>query len=60
MLPSHKVPQEAADGEGRAIRGDFLDEAMPEVSLRESMSGGSVKAGSTGKRDGGKRHRSRT
>lgn len=59
MLPSNKVPQEAADGEVRAIRGDFLEEAMPKLSLRERIQVGSVKAGSTGKRKGGNRYRSR-
>lgn len=37
MLPSNKVPQEEADGEERAIREDFLEEVMPEISLRERI-----------------------
>lgn len=37
MLPSNKVLQEVADGEGRAIRGDILEEVMPEISLRERI-----------------------
>lgn len=45
---------------GRAIRGDFLEAVRPKLSLRDRIQEGSVKAGSTGKREGGNRYRSRT
>lgn len=44
---------------GRVVRGDFLEEVTPELSLRDRIEAGSVKAGSMGKRKGGNNHRSR-